>query len=152
MKKNLFATARFIALILCILTCISFTAPTGTVTVEVTNLRSNNGYVLVSLYDTPEAFPKNAERAVGKGKVKITGGKATISFNNLPQGRYASAILHDENNNLKMDLNSVGLPQEGYGFSNNAKGFLGPPSFSKAAFTLDGPVKNISIKASYFMK
>jgi uncharacterized protein (DUF2141 family) len=150
MKKNLFATARFIAVILGVLTCISFTAPTGTVTVEVTNLRSNNGYVLVSLYDTPESFPKNGEKAVGKGKVKITGGKATITFKNMPQGKYAAAILHDENDNLKMDFNDVGIPQEGYGFSNNAKGFLGPPSFSKAAFNLNGPVKNISIKATYF--
>ncbi len=140
------------ALILSVLAGASFTAPTGTVTVEVTNLRSNKGYVLVSLYDTPDAFPKNGEKAVGKGKVTITGGKATISFKNMPQGKYAAAILHDENDNLKMDLNSVGLPQEGYGFSNNAKGLFGPPSFSKAAFTLNGPVKNISIKASYFMK
>ncbi len=53
-------------------------------------------------------------------------------------GTYALALLHDENGNGEMDSNFLGLPQEGYGFSNDAKVFLGPPSFEAASFKL-GP-------------
>jgi uncharacterized protein (DUF2141 family) len=44
------------------------------------------------------------------------------------------AVLHDENNDHKMNLSVFGLPKEGYAFSNNAMGLAGPPSFQKASF------------------
>jgi uncharacterized protein (DUF2141 family) len=128
----------------------SFTTADGTVTVEITNLKNSKGYVLMSLYNNAEYFPEDGEKAIAKGKAVITDGKATITFKNVPYGKYAGAFLHDENNNLKMDFNIVGIPKEGYGFTNNAKGTMGPPSFEKAAFEFNSPQKKITIKASYF--
>ncbi|MES2702234.1 MAG: DUF2141 domain-containing protein [Bacteroidota bacterium] len=132
----------------------SFTRPVanGTVTVEVVNLKNSKGVVLVSLFNDSKSFPKEATKAVGKGKVEIQNGKATISFSNLPFGTYAAAILHDENSNLKMDFNMVGMPKEGYGFSNDAKGKLGPPAFDKAAVQLQQEQMKIVINAQYFMR
>lgn len=121
------------------------------VTIEVTNLKNNKGHVLISLYDDKESFPDNAEKAAGKGKAAIKGGVATITFRNLKPGRYAVAVLHDENENLKMDFNLVGMPKEGYGFSNNAKGMLGPPSFAKAAFAVNNEEEKVKIRISYFL-
>jgi uncharacterized protein (DUF2141 family) len=128
----------------------SFTTADGTVTVEITNLKNSKGYVLMSLYNNAEYFPEDGEKAIAKGKAVITDGKATITFKNVPYGKYAGAFLHDENNNLKMDFNIVGIPKEGYGFTNNAKVTMGPPSFEKAAFEFNSPQKKITIKASYF--
>ena len=69
------------------------------------------------------------------------------TFENIPAGSYAVAVLHDENKNEKMDFNLVGIPKEAYGFSNNAKGFMAPPKFSDAAIRLqNGESKNITIK------
>jgi uncharacterized protein (DUF2141 family) len=48
------------------------------------------------------------------------------------------ASYHDENDNGKLDTNAFGLPTEGYGFSNDAQGTLGPPSYTQAAFDFDG--------------
>lgn len=69
----------------------------------------------------------------------ILGSTATCTFNNVPSGTYAVAFFHDRNMNSKMPKNFLGIPQAGYGFSNNAKprGF-GPPSFSAASFSHDG--------------
>lgn len=129
----------------------SFINPASTLRIEVTNLRSNKGSVLVSLYNNAKDFPQDAAKAVGKTKVTIEGAKAIAIFENVLPGKYAAAILHDENQNLKMDFNGIGIPKEGYGFSNDARGLFGPPAFSKAAFTVDGE-KKIVIKASYFMR
>jgi len=140
---SLFALVIFINL--------SFRSATGTITIQIEKLNSNKGSVLVSLYNTKESFPDKAEKAVAKGKAAIVNGKAVLTFKDLPYGKYAAAILHDANNNIKMDFNVVGIPKEGYGFSNDAKGFMGPPSFEKAAFDLSQPQKNITITATYFL-
>lgn len=140
----------FIGLMITILHS-SFNNAVNAVSIEVSDLRSNKGQVLISVYNNAKDFPKDATKAIGKAKAIIENGKAIVTFSNLPPGKYAAAILHDENNNLKMDFNFVGVPKEGYGFSNNAKGMFGPPSFEKAAFNVDGE-KKIVIKASYFFR
>ena len=54
-----------------------------------------------------------------------------------------------ENDNGKLDENGWGVPIEGYGFSNNAEGFLGPASFKDAAVMLDQADKTIEIRVNY---
>lgn len=56
------------------------------------------------------------------------------------------AVIHDENMNGELDANWLGVPTEGYGFSNDAKGLVGAPSFSSASFTYDG--ENIEMTMS----
>lgn len=143
--------ALFTGWLICLINSFFYTSPAVRVTIEITNLRSDKGFVLVSLYNNAKAFPDDASKAFANTKATIEGGKALVVFENVPPGKYAAAILHDENANLKMDFNGIGIPKEGYGFSNDAKGFLGPPAFSKAAFTVEGE-KKIAIKATYFMR
>ena len=59
------------------------------------------------------------------------------------------AVVHDENMNGKLDTNRLGIPTEGYGFSNGARAVLGPPSFSAASFRHDGGTLNLSIRLRY---
>ncbi len=119
--------------------------------VTVTRLHSNQGVVLISLFKDGNGYPDDASKAVGKEKGYIVEKSATIIFKNVPPGSYAIAILHDENNNQKMDKNILGIPKEGYGFSNNVSGAFGPPSYKKASFnhTASAPTE-ILIKAKYF--
>jgi uncharacterized protein (DUF2141 family) len=63
-------------------------------------------------------------------------GEVEVVFENLPAGDYAISILHDVNKDGKMNTNFMGIPKEGYGFSNNVMGTMGPPSFEKAKFKL----------------
>ena len=47
-------------------------------------------------------------------------------------GSYAIQAYHDENDNLTVDRNFLGLPNEAIGFSNNAPMRFGPPHFEDA--------------------
>jgi uncharacterized protein (DUF2141 family) len=73
-----------------------------------------------------------------------------VSFGSLRPGTYAVAVLHDENENGKMDFNFLGMPLEGYGFSNDASALFGPPSFANAAFRLLPRSSALTISARYF--
>ena len=82
------------------------------------------------------------------GKSNIVNGRATFTFSNLPEGKYAVNILHDENKNGKIDKGFI-LPIEGVGFSNYpAIGLRNRPKFSKASFELKGNRK-INVKVIY---
>jgi len=119
--------------------------------VTVIKLDSNDGVVLVSLFKDGNGYPDDAAKAVGKEKGYIVQKSATIIFKSVPPGSYAVAILHDENNNQKMDKNMLGIPKEGYGFSNNASGTFGPPSYKKASFIHGAEAQtSIQIKTKYF--
>jgi len=67
------------------------------------------------------------------------------ALKNVPEGTYAIALFHDSNSNGKFDKGALGVPSEGYGFSNNASALLGPPRFTDAAFEVKGE-KTVIIK------
>jgi uncharacterized protein (DUF2141 family) len=106
---------------------------TVTLNVNVTDLGSNNGKVLIALYQGKGNFLKT--RFMG-GMSKIEDNKVSYTFKNVPKGEYAVSFFHDENDNNKMDSNFLGIPKEDYGCSNNAKGFMGPPKYDDAKFQL----------------
>ena len=118
--------------------------------VTITKLHSNDGVVLVSLFKDGSGYPDNPEKAFGKEKGYIVEKNSTIIFKNVPSGSYAIAILHDENNNQRMDKNMLGIPKEGYGFSNNVSAPFGPPSYKRASFIhSQNTPTTILIKAKY---
>lgn len=131
------------------LSIFSFSEKKGTIKVEFTEIRNKKGFIWVSLYKSSEGFPKNGKVAMRKGKI-ILKENNSISFTDLPFGEYAIAVLHDENENEKMDFNFLGIPQEGFGFSNNAKVTFGPPSFEEAKFNLNSTLLELKIKLRYF--
>ncbi len=121
----------------------------STVTVEIHSLRSDAGTVRLSLYSSADGFPSDLSRTLRKATGKAAARKCTIELNDLPPGDYAIAVLHDENDNNKMDTNLFGLPKEGYGASNDAKASFGPPKYEDARCTVNGKAKTIRIKMRY---
>ena len=117
-----------------ILSFIPFVAQDG-INVSIINLRNNKGHVLISLFRECDGYPDKPEKAFRKIRVDIKDRSASFFFIQLPAGNYSIAILHDENDDLKMNTNFFGIPKEGYGFSNNVMGTFGPPSCGKAGFS-----------------
>lgn len=116
---------------------------TVTLTVNVTDLDSNKGKVLIAIYEGDTNFLK--QRFMG-GMSKIENNKVTYTFKNVPKGEYAVSFFHDENDNNKMDSNFLGIPKEDYGCSNNAKGFMSAPKYKDAKFQLsENKTINLSI-------
>jgi uncharacterized protein (DUF2141 family) len=102
--------------------------------VTVTGLKPLKGDLYISLHLRPQYF-QIADSALMKTKIKVTAEMETVIFDKVPAGRYALAVYHDENQNGILDANEIGIPREGYGFSNNPK-IPGRPKFEQAAFEL----------------
>lgn len=81
--------------------------------------------------------------------IKIRKAQARCDFEDIPPGTYAMAVVHDENMNGKLDTNWLGIPTEGYGFSNNAKAVLSAPPFSDASFPYDGQSIDLTMTLHY---
>lgn len=105
-----------------------------TLTIEIHELRSSNGQILLQVYDETQ----NSVR--GETGI-IENNKSLIVINDLKKAKYAFRYFHDENDNNELETNWMGIPTEGFGFSNNAKGTFGPPSFKKWLFDLSGNMK-----------
>lgn len=108
----------------------------GDLTIEISGITPNRGKVYVAVYDVPESFPISGRQRVGQ-VVTPDDRHLTVHFKDMPPGHYAAVAFQDVNGNGKLDKNFLGIPKEPYGFSNNARGTAGPPSFSEAAVTLD---------------
>ncbi|HEY9623577.1 MAG TPA: DUF2141 domain-containing protein [Crinalium sp.] len=140
---------------------------TGSLTVEVDGLDSQEGNLCLKVFSGSSGFPNSNESAVERTCVAIaqppsetspseitsdgslSDGSLSYTFNNLPFNTYAVAVYHDRNGDEQLNRGAFGIPSEGYGFSNNAPANLGPPSYRDAAFLLAGPNTTIQIKIIY---
>lgn len=120
----------------------------ATLKIWIKGFHSLKGSVFVGLYNRPQGFA--TENAFKNFSYDITGAEMWVAFDSLAKGNYAIAIIHDENNNHKLDQGEMGIPVEGYGFSNDARGLFGPPDFRLAMFYFAGTTtKTVVINLLY---
>jgi uncharacterized protein (DUF2141 family) len=117
--------------------------------VVISNMRNDNGQVGICLFNKADGFPYS-ESAIECEYVKSKKNYTEYTFTDLEMGTYAVSIFHDANDNKKLDKNWLGIPKEGIGTSNNAKGTFGPPKFNDAKFVLNKADQIITISLSYF--
>lgn len=113
----------------------------SSLTVEIVNLGNNKGVVIVDIID-------RNEESVTDQSSKIVDKKCTMVFKDLKNGMYAIRYFHDENSNDELDMNFLGIPKEGIGFSNDALGRFGPKDFSEWLFEVSGDTM-IKMKTKY---
>ncbi len=117
--------------------------------VDVKNLRSSDGNVHFAIYSDPKTF-LGKESMVKDIILPVKDKNVEAVFGGLEPGEYALAIFHDENGNREFDQGLFGIPLEGYGFSNGAGIFFGPPDFEDAAVKVNKGDSKISIPMVYF--
>lgn len=110
---------------------------TYTAEIKIANILNTKGYILIGLHNQ-DTFMKG--KGIKNAKLKIEGDTVLATFNNLKPGIYAVMVLHDENDNNRMDFDSSGMPTESYGMSNNPMLF-GPPTFTDAKFEMKDNIK-----------
>jgi uncharacterized protein (DUF2141 family) len=105
----------------------SFTAISAELQVSIDHIKSDQGVILAQIFTGEDNYKtgKPIENTMTQAKT----GAGELLFKNLSPGEYVVRIFHDENNNQKMDMNAFGMPTEGYGFSNEAIGNMGPPQY-----------------------
>lgn len=107
-----------------------------TLTINVSSFNNNKGQVILDIFKSKNGYPMETSSAILRLKSSISKNEAVFIVD-LPEGEYAFALIHDENLNDKLDQNFLGIPKEGAAASNNAKGFMSPPSYEQAKFILD---------------
>ena len=114
---------------------VSIQLKSAELTIRILNIEEKIGFIHFAIYDNPEFFPENEGKKLGfKEEVKNLINNEII-IGDLKESYYAVAIYHDKNSNDEFDT-FLSIPQEKFGFSNDAKVFLGPPSFDESSFYL----------------
>ena len=115
--------------------------------VDVMNVRNAHGRIRIDICPRAVFLKDCAISASAPARI----GTTTVIFPDLPPGRYAAQVSHDENNNNKVDRGLFGIPKEGVGFSNDAKIRMSPPKFDEAAFDHGKVPQQIGLHLRYFM-
>jgi uncharacterized protein (DUF2141 family) len=102
---------------------------------NVTGYDTQNGKILVALYNDARAFDEEAS-PFRDTKVKVNGAETVVIFENIPSGEYAFKLYHDENGNNELDLNGLGIPSEDYAFSRDASDPFSAPEWGESKFSL----------------
>jgi uncharacterized protein (DUF2141 family) len=123
---------------------------TGTLKINLSNIRNNEGYIYIFLYQYENQFPYAPYKHYKVNKSKVNNGTLTAQISNLDFKRnYAISLIDDENNNEDLDR-WLGIPHEGYGFSNNIKPFLSMPDYNDLSFDFEEST-NTRIKLQYVL-
>jgi uncharacterized protein (DUF2141 family) len=137
------------AVVATILTAFAQGALAADLAVTIGNIQDGSGQVLVGLFDSEAAFPKQAYQGRSVPAIqRDADGSVRLSFVGLPAGTYAVSAIHDKDMNGKLTTNLLGMPTEPYGFSGQGSGRFGPPAFPDASFRLPdgGAAVTIQIK------
>jgi uncharacterized protein (DUF2141 family) len=99
------------------------------VNVAVDGVRNGNGLMAVSLYPDDSSKFLVRKGSLYTSRVDATAGTTRVCVFLPRPGVYALAVYHDENASRKLDRSGLGLPAEGFGFSNNPSTLAGIPAF-----------------------
>ncbi len=132
MIQNMKGCIKKISTLLMCFICTSIYAQT--LNIQINKIKNNRGSILVSIYNGERGFPYQSTSSIKTFSVKSMQGSIEVTAKDLPTGQYAVALFHDADGNGKLSTNILGMPKEGYAFSNNASSFLGVPGFKDASF------------------
>ena len=109
------------------------TAEEKKLTVQITNVTSEEGQIILAIYNSSE----NYDKRIALQEVKLKPEIDTVIFEtNVPDGEYLVMLVHDINNNGKLDTTFIGMPKEPVGLSNyDGKGI--PGKFKKHKFPVN---------------
>ncbi len=114
--------------------------------IRVVNLAPDaGGYLALAMFDDPDRFDRRTD-PVRRAYVPVTSASHEWVIDDLPPGDYAATAYHDRNANRRLDKGRLGIPKEPYGFSNEARGRLGPPAFERARVTVTGSSQVIVVR------
>lgn len=117
--------------------------------VDVEGVQSSKGLIAVTLYpDIASKFLAH-HGSLYVGRVPAKMGTTDVCIHLPSLGTYAVAVYHDANANRHIDRTAIGLPAEGFGFSNNPHVFLGIPAWRSVRLSVAENDMHMSIKLRY---
>jgi uncharacterized protein (DUF2141 family) len=109
--------------------------------VLVTGIKTDTGHLLFSIYNESSRFPDEPIEYFNIPKELMESDAMEFTFNDLEPGKYAVVVFDDKDSNEELNKNFIGIPKEGYVFSNGAKpkGFKMPTLEQCLVDLTDGP-------------
>jgi uncharacterized protein (DUF2141 family) len=128
----------------------------ASITLIFKNLRKTTGYIQGAIYSSSEGWPDNARKAFSSFVIDLekhaSPGSQDFTYifqRSLQEGSaYAISCFHDENRNKTLDMNWLGIPKEGYGFSNYNLA-IRVPTFEECKFIVSEKNQGIKINFKY---
>lgn len=117
--------------------------------VNVDGVRSNDGLVAITVYADDRRRFLARRGSLYVVRVPARQGRTRACVNLPSTGIYGLAVYHDQDGDRSFDRNGVGLPAEAYGFSNNPRGLLGIPSFSRVRLSVPRTNMQTTITLTY---
>lgn len=122
-----------------------------TVTLTMEGIRLDKGVIAFGVYRNQKQFDEDKpEIKKVFAKKNLKSGKLMVQIQLTP-GMYGIALLDDENNDRKMNYNMIGMPKEGFGFSNYNSSGLSKPNFSDFDFEVKPGENKVNIKMRYIL-
>ncbi|MEL7036876.1 MAG: DUF2141 domain-containing protein [Cyanobacteria bacterium J06592_8] len=149
MKPNLLASITLVALGFLINIQNAEATTESSLNVEIQGLKNQRGQVCLSLFSSRQGFPDSKDNALQTQCIQLGTDEPKITFENLTPGDYAVAVFHDTNSDQNLNLNSLGIPTEGFGFSRNPTVLAGPPQFDDTAVAVATAQNDIQIQLQY---
>ena len=119
-----------------------------TLSVELSNFRNNKGKLYIFIYNYKNQFPDNPYKYFEVDKFNVRNSRMLVNLPKIPKGKYAISILDDENSNEDLDR-FLGIPTEGYGFSNNIRPLFSLPDYEDLVFDLNMKHQKLNLKLQY---
>ncbi|MAQ70252.1 MAG: hypothetical protein CMD23_04070 [Flavobacteriales bacterium] len=123
---------------------------TTNIQLEVSGLNNTNGQLAIAIFDNADSF-EDENNTYKDSTVIITDNAMIVLIENVNPGTYAISIFHDENENEELDVNWLGMPIEGFGFSNNPSIGFSAPQYEDCNFTIEeNQTLGVPIELIYF--
>ncbi|WP_189052098.1 DUF2141 domain-containing protein [Aliidongia dinghuensis] len=118
--------------------------------ISVSGMHSAAGNITITIYPDDAAHFLDGKFKLARQSVPVTLPVTHACFAFAEPGYYAVALFHDENNSGHFETTMLGLPADGFGFSNNPTLYLGPPDLGKARFEARSGDNPIAIQMKYY--
>jgi uncharacterized protein (DUF2141 family) len=117
--------------------------------IKLNSLKNSKGRVCLTVFSGPKGFPAGGTGSSLKSSRCVAASGGSVTFTNLPLGNYAIAAIHDINSDGRLNTNPLGVPSEGFGFSNNPPIRFGPASFADSQVFVSGAQTVVQIQMRY---
>jgi len=120
------------------------------IVVRATAFKGTKGRAIVALYNSSDSWLK-LDRALRVTKVPIGGETLDVTFEGMDPGVYGVSVIHDENENGKLDMRYFPIPGpvEGAGVSRDATATFGPPSWNDSKIRIGDVGGLVAVRVRY---
>jgi uncharacterized protein (DUF2141 family) len=124
-------------------------AAAASVALTVSGVKPGPGEIIARLYAGPDGFPSAPAKAAAQARAPAAQANVTLELSGVTPGRYALIVIHDADGDGVMKKSFLGLPEEGYGLSNNPEPLL-VPRFRDGVFAVTDGANAIEVRLVYY--